>query len=67
VWGVVAGVVSYLIFHRVYFRISPRLNYISSQYSSTGYSKSDIDIVVSVLVITLAVVMLCAVYNTQFI
>lgn len=66
-WGVVAGFLSYVVFHHVYFKISPRLNYISSQYSSTGYSKSDIDIVVSVLVLTLVVVMVGAVYQTQFI
>jgi undecaprenyl-diphosphatase len=66
-WGIVAGSLSYLVFHHIYFKISPRLNYISSQYSSTGYSKTDIDMVVAVFVLTLAVVMLCAVYTIRLI
>lgn len=57
-WGAVAGAISYLVFYRLYFKVSPRLNYISSQYTPSGYSKQDIDMVVGVLVAIIAVVML---------
>ena len=56
--GSVAGGVSYMVFHNLYFKFNPDLNYISSQYTSTGYSMIDIDIVMSVIVMTLAGVMI---------
>lgn len=54
-WGAIAGGISYLVFLRFYFKVSPELNYISSQYTRTGYSILDIDIVVAVLVFTVVV------------
>ena len=58
VWGLIAGLVSYLVFRKFYFKVSPKFNYISSQYTATGYSKVDIDVVMTVVVMILAVVML---------
>ncbi len=49
--GVVAGGVYYLYF-RTYRRISPALNYVSTQYTSSGYSRGDIDKVMSILMFT---------------
>lgn len=49
IWGVIVGVVVYILYHKIYFRISPKLNYISTQYTSTGYSLIDIDVVISIL------------------
>lgn len=60
-WGVVSGVVAYLIYIRLYFKISPKLNYISSQYTSTGYSLPDIDVAIGVLMATVAVVTILSV------
>lgn len=57
-WGSFAGGVAYLLYHRVYEKISPKQNYISTQYTNTGYSLSDIDIVINVLIFTLCVVMI---------
>jgi undecaprenyl-diphosphatase len=53
-WGIIAGFIAYLVWHKVYFKISPKLNYISSQYTSTGYSLTDIDVVIAVMVFTFA-------------
>lgn len=64
-WGTVAGSLSYLLFIRTYFKISPKLNYISSQYSSTGYSKSDIDMVISIMLLTVGAVILLALATTK--
>lgn len=52
-WGAVAGVVAYLVWRKFYFKISPRLNYVSTQYTRTGYAFADVDVVVTVLTLTL--------------
>lgn len=51
-FGAIVGTASYFTFRHFYFKVSPRLNYISSKYTKTGYSLGDIDIVISVLVLT---------------
>lgn len=52
-WGGVSGMLAYFTFRKIYHRISPRLNYISSQYTATGYQCSDVDIVAVVFLLTL--------------
>lgn len=54
-YGALAGLVVYIFFYKVYYKFSPKLNYISSQYTSTGYSKADIDVVMGLLILTIAV------------
>lgn len=51
-WGAVSGVVAYYIYLKAYLSMSPKFNYISSQYTSTGYSLTDIDIAITVLLLT---------------
>lgn len=51
-WGAIVGVSVYFLYHKVYFKISPKLNYISTQYTTTGYSLLDIDAVTCVLMFT---------------
>ena len=45
-WGSIAGAIAYLVYVKVYYRISPHIKYISSQYTSSGYNLSDINTVV---------------------
>lgn len=52
-YGAVVGVIVYYIYLKVYFKISPKFNYISSQYTTTGYNLSDVDTILVVLVLTL--------------
>ncbi|MGN0068795.1 MAG: phosphatase PAP2 family protein [Prevotella sp.] len=52
-WGLIVGVVSYWIYKRLRRLVSPQLNYVSSHYTFSGYSVSDIDFVILVLVLTL--------------
>jgi len=52
-WGGMVGSLIYLFYWRVQRRFSTKINYISSQYTATGYQNSDVDIVVTVLVFTL--------------
>lgn len=58
VWGVISGLVSYFIFNKLYMKFSPELNYISTQYTPTGYSTADIDVVMVVVAVILAVITL---------
>lgn len=63
VWGCMIAVLVYIIFYKIYYKFNPRLNYISTQYSSTGYDRSDIDVVVAIFVITIAVAVVGAFIN----
>lgn len=57
-WGAVMGSVAYFIFYKLYNKVSPPINYISSQYTTTGYSSVDIHNVMLVLVLTISVVII---------
>ena len=54
VWGCVSALIGYFCYRKIYFAIKPRLRYVSSQYTSTGYSHQDIDVVL----LTMAVLLL---------
>jgi undecaprenyl-diphosphatase len=49
-WGGIVSSLIYLLYHKIYYKISPKINYISTQYTRTGYSLNDIDAVICVLV-----------------
>lgn len=52
VWGVLTGIFCYFFYTKVHHRINATQHFISSQYTSTGYSYLDIDVVLSVLTLT---------------
>ena len=52
-WGGFVGAFVYYIYIKSDLHIKSDFNYISSKYTSTGYNQMDIDIVLSVLVVTL--------------
>lgn len=51
-WGVAVGFIAYYVYYRIYNTISPHLNFVSSQYTISGYSLLDIDVVLSVMALT---------------
>lgn len=51
-WGFIVGCLVYLLFRKIYFLVRPKLNYVSSQYTSTGYALSDIHVVISMLILS---------------
>lgn len=53
VWGTISAIIAFFIYKKLYFKISPRLHFISSEYTRSGYSLSDIDMVLNVLVLTI--------------
>ena len=54
--GIVVGILVYLLYYKLYLRISPKINYISNQYTSTGYDHDDIDKAMVILMLTLVYV-----------
>lgn len=53
IWGAAAGTIAYALYLKLYYKISPRLHFISTQYTSSGYAHSDVDMVLVILVLTL--------------
>ena len=51
--GMLAGCLSYFVHLKLYFKVTPHFRYISEAYTRTGYSISDIDIVIATMAFTL--------------
>lgn len=60
VWGALVGLIIYLIYRKIARKIEPVYSYVSSEYTSTGYSFGDIDMVTSIFVFTLIYGVICA-------
>lgn len=56
--GSLTGVVVYVCYLKLYYRISQRFHFISSQYTSTGYSLSDLDVFMTIVVLVSGYVLL---------
>lgn len=65
--GIIVGILVYLLYYKIYLRISPKINYISNQYTSTGYDHDDIDKAMVILMLTLVYVVTRSVVMTGFV
>lgn len=65
--GIIVGILVYLLYCKIYLRISPKINYISNQYTSTGYDHDDIDKVMVILMLTLVYVVTRSVVMAGFV
>lgn len=65
-WGAIVGTVVYFVYRYIHRRMSTGMNFISSQYTSTGYQLSDVDVVVTVLLFTLVYAMIRACLGLEF-
>ena len=65
--GVVVGVLVYLLYLKMYRRISPKITYISNQYTSSGYDHDDIDMVMVVLMFIMVYVLIRGVVMTSYV
>lgn len=61
-WGGIVGIAVYFLYCLIYNRISPKNNYVSSHYTSSGYSFDDVDVVLLVLVLTLVYTVMRALF-----
>lgn len=48
-WGMISGALVYTGYLRAYTRLSPKLHFISSQYTKTGYGLADITLTINVM------------------
>ena len=48
-WGMISGALGYTGYRRAYTRLSPKLHFISSQYTNTGYGMADITLTINVM------------------
>lgn len=53
IWGGIVGTVIWYLHDFIRKRLFKSLGYISSQYTSTGYQLSDVNVVISIMVLTL--------------
>ena len=65
--GIIVGILVYLLYYKIYLRISPKINYISHQYTSTGYDHDDIDKVMVIVMLTLVYVVTRSVVMAGFV
>lgn len=65
--GAIVGILVYLGYYKLYNRISPKIKYISNQYTSTGYDHDDIDIFMTVIMGILLYVIIRGVIMTYYI
>lgn len=65
--GIIVGILVYLLYYKIYLRISPKINYISNQYTSTGYDHVDIDKAMVILMLTLVYVVTRSVIMAGFV
>ncbi len=65
--GIIVGILVYLLYYKIYLRISPKINYISNQYTSTGYDHDDIDKAMVILMLTLVYVVTRSVVMVGFV
>lgn len=65
--GIIVGILAYLLYYKIYLRISPKINYISNQYTSTGYDHDDIDKAMVILMLTLVYVVTRSVIMAGFV
>lgn len=65
--GIIVGILVYLLYYKIYLRITPKINYISNQYTSTGYDHDDIDKAMVILMLTLVYVVTRSVVMAGFV
>lgn len=63
IYGILVGSVVYFFSRKIYYKFNPKITYISTQYTSTGYSKDDISVLPTIVVITIAVIIIGALTN----
>jgi len=63
-YGIVIACIIYIIYFYLYLKISPRLNYISTQYTKTGYSLTDINVVICTLLFSVGAAILYGIFLT---
>ena len=62
-WGGVVGTGMWFLHQHIYKKINTQDFYVSTQYTATGYQKSDVDIVICILLLTIVYAFLKSCYT----
>ncbi|SDG99162.1 undecaprenyl-diphosphatase [Prevotella communis] len=62
-WGGVVGTGMWFLHQHIYKKINTQDFYVSTQYTATGYQKSDVDIVICILLLTIVYAILKSCYT----
>lgn len=62
-WGSVVGTGMWFLHQHIYKKINTQDFYVSTQYTATGYQKSDVDIVICILLLTIVYAILKSCYT----
>ena len=62
-WGGVVGTGMWFLHQHIYKKINTQDVYVSTQYTATGYQKSDVDIVICILLLTIVYAILKSCYT----
>ena len=62
-WGGVVGTGMWFLHQHIYKKINTQDFYVSTQYTATGYQKSDVDIVICILLLTIVYAILKSYYT----
>ena len=62
-WGGVVGTGMWFLHQHIYKKINTQDFYVSTQYTATGYKKSDVDIVICILLLTIVYAILKSCYT----
>ena len=62
-WGGVVGTGMWFLHQHIYKKINTQDFYVSTQYTETGYQKSDVDIVICILLLTIVYAILKSCYT----
>jgi len=62
-WGGVVGTGMWFLHRHIYKKINTQDFYVSTQYTATGYQKSDVDIVICILLLTIVYAILKSCYT----
>lgn len=62
-WGICCGSAAYALTRHLYYKNTERIHYVSTQYSTTGYNKTDTALAMTVLSVTLCYCVISAIAN----
>lgn len=58
-WGIVSAIIACYVYVKVYAKVTEKKAFISEQYTTTGFALSDINIIVTVFLLTCMAAMIC--------
>lgn len=58
-WGIISAFIACFVYIRIYAKVTEKKSFISEQYTTTGFALSDVNIIVTVFLLTVMTAMVC--------